>query len=789
MCDFYQMTGKDTFAEYRTLNAEKLQTFAQGESLVNPATFIPRIIAVVSLGVVVGSQWVPAQALPAPNQVMNAMVSANDYFMKKWPDPGHDITVPGKKTWPSHIWTRAVYYEGLLSLYKRNPDERYYRYAVQWGEAHQWGLRGGAKTRNADNQCCGQAYIDLYLIDRKPERIREIKDSIDHMLTGDKVDDWSWIDAIQMAMPIFAKLGVLQGDNRYLERMHELYQFTRNSHGGKGLYNPADRLWWRDKDFVAPYKEPNGEDCYWSRGNGWVFAALVRVLDVLPTNAPHRDEYLQTFKEMAEALVPLQRADGFWSVSLHDSGNYGGKELTGTALFVYGMTWGINNGHLSRDTFGPVVAKAWNAMVTEGLHKDGKLGYVQGTGKEPRDGQPVTYDSVPDFEDYGLGCFLLAGSEVYRLSGGGTSVPAKQLTVTAVNRLPFARSSQTLVLGEAELAPLNAKTLDKIHVQDAAGAERLCQAVDTDGDGRFDQVIFQSDFAGGETRRFTVFVGKKYVYTRDQFKAFGRFVRERFDDFAWENDRIAHRMYGRALESWKAEPLTSSTVDVWAKRVPRMVINDWYMTGDYHHDTGDGADFYSAGTSRGMGGNGLWAAGQLWTSRNFMDSRVLASGPIRVMFELTYEPFDVNGTAVAEVKRITLDAGSNLNYYQSFYRPAVSLPLVTGIGIKKVDVTRREMNLARGTLTTWEPVKADRKGSSHFGGAVIVDPKCADSMTEDNSNILVLAKVPASNVAAYWAGFGWDQGGHFADYEAWKNYVNEFAQGLAAPIEVSIAVP
>lgn len=118
---------------------------------------------------------------------------------------------------------------------------------------------------------------------------------------------------------------------------------------------------------------------------------------------------------MSKALKKCQRTDGFWNVSLHDAGNYGGKETTGTALFVYGMTWGVRNELLDKEEYLPVLLKGWNAMVKEAVHPNGFLGYVQGTGKEPKDGQPVTYESVPDFEDYGVGCFLLAGTEVYKL--------------------------------------------------------------------------------------------------------------------------------------------------------------------------------------------------------------------------------------------------------------------------------------------------------------------------------------------------------------------------------------
>jgi rhamnogalacturonyl hydrolase YesR len=356
----------------------------------------------------------PSPKLPKKSAILQTMTLTNAHFMRSWPDPGKVIVT--NKTRPSNIWTRAVYYEGLMALHGVDPQKQYYDYAVEWGEKHKWGMRSGTTTRNADDQCCGQTYIDLFQIDRKPERIRDIKTCIDATLTSDKADDWNWIDALQMAMPVYAKLGVLYKDNpAYFEKMYQIYDFAKTKHGGKGLYNPQDRLWWRDADFVPPYKEPNGEDCYWSRGNGWVVAALVRVLDIMPKDAPHRAEYQQTYLDMIAALTPLQRPDGYWNVSLHDSTNFGGKELTGTALFIYGMAWGVNHGLLDGKVYKPTIAKAWNAIVTESVHPSGFLGYVQGTGKEPKDGQPVTYTSKPDFEDYGLGCLLLAGSELYRI--------------------------------------------------------------------------------------------------------------------------------------------------------------------------------------------------------------------------------------------------------------------------------------------------------------------------------------------------------------------------------------
>jgi unsaturated rhamnogalacturonyl hydrolase len=352
--------------------------------------------------------------LPAQDKILEVMHRTNKYFQEKWPDVGKRIVTERSRA--SNIWTRGVYYEGLMALYKLDPKPTDLDYTTRWADFHQWNLRDGETyTRNADNQCAGQTYIDMYLLDPKPYKIEKIKASIDSMMRTTKVDDWSWVDAIQMAMPVFAQLGVVYNEPAYWERMHEMYMYTRNKHGDNGLFNPKDALWWRDKDFDPPYKEPNGEDCYWSRGNGWVYAALVRVLTTIPKDAPHRKQYEDDFKAMSEALVPIQRKDGFWNASLHDPGNYGGKETTGTSLFVYGMTWGINNGYLDAKKYQPVATKAWNAMVKDAVHENGFLGYVQGTGKEPKDGQPVTYTSVPNFEDYGLGCFLLAGCEVYKL--------------------------------------------------------------------------------------------------------------------------------------------------------------------------------------------------------------------------------------------------------------------------------------------------------------------------------------------------------------------------------------
>ncbi len=357
-----------------------------------------------------------AQEIPPQRETLAAMRRVNDHFMKKYADP--TAVMPyfsRKKTYESNIWTRGVYYEGLMALYSIYPENRYYDYAYDWAEFHKWGMRqDNTTTRNADNYCCSQTYIDLYNLTPEPKMLTKTIACMNMLVNTPQVDDWTWIDAIQMGMPVLVKLGKLKSDPRYYEKAWEMYAWSRNTLAG-GLYNPKEGFWWRDKDFVPPYKSPNGKNCYWSRGNGWVVAALVRVLQDLPADDPHRATYVADLQAMCKAAKACQRADGFWNVNLLDESDFGGKETTGTALFVYGMAWGINNGVLDRKEYLPATIKGWNAMVNEAVHENGFLGYVQGTGKEPKDGQPVAYDSVPDFEDYGTGCFLLAGSEVYKL--------------------------------------------------------------------------------------------------------------------------------------------------------------------------------------------------------------------------------------------------------------------------------------------------------------------------------------------------------------------------------------
>ena len=361
-----------------------------------------------------------ATALPslaqtaAQTEVLNAARSANDYFMAKYADPTEPTHV--KKIRPSHLWTRAVYYEGLMALNAIDPQDRYIDYTDRWAAFHKWTPRDGTGTRDADNQCCSQTYLERFVMTGDSAMLRPTRENLQGQMAEGKLGYWTWIDAIQMAMPVYAQMYKITGDGAYLDHAMAMFRWSRNECGG-GLFNEEDGLWWRDADFVPPYKEKDGNQCYWSRGNGWVLAALVRVMDQMKPRGKAYKELKKDFMAMCNALAGCQREDGFWNVSLASPATYGGKETSGTALFLYGISWGLRKGYLKEKAFRPVADKAWQAMKAQALHRDGFLGYVQGTGKEPKDGQPVTYDKVPDFEDFGLGCFLLGATEYYKLLG------------------------------------------------------------------------------------------------------------------------------------------------------------------------------------------------------------------------------------------------------------------------------------------------------------------------------------------------------------------------------------
>ncbi len=340
-------------------------------------------------------------------------------FLRRTPDPNAPVPwLPAPL--PSHTWSRGVFFEGLVDLARETRDARHLAYAHAWAEGHAWSLDGGPRTRFADAHVAGMAYLDLWDLDgrRDDRRVAAIEESLRAMASGATFDDWTWVDAIHMAMPAFARVAAIREDARLHEATFELYRFTRDrAAGARGLFDAQRGLWYRDATFLPPYAEPNGAPCFWSRGNGWAISGVARALDAMAQGAPHRALYEDDFRAMAHGALRTRRADGFWSVSLEDPGHFGGPEITGTSLFVHALALGVRRGILPREPFERVALDSF-AAIAASVRDDDTLAWVQGTGAQPSDRQPVSAETVPNLDDFAVGCVLLASAEVARLARG-----------------------------------------------------------------------------------------------------------------------------------------------------------------------------------------------------------------------------------------------------------------------------------------------------------------------------------------------------------------------------------
>ncbi|WP_317192155.1 DUF4861 domain-containing protein [Hymenobacter ruricola] len=373
------------------------------------------------------------------------------------------------------------------------------------------------------------------------------------------------------------------------------------------------------------------------------------------------------------------------------------------------------------------------------------------------------------------------------------------LAFTVRNRLAVARPTETVSLPAARLSGLiKAYGAGNLLVRDAAGTVLVSQALDNNADGQPDELLFQTALGANETRKFTVSGAPNGAAARPQspYTTFSRFVPERIDDYAWENERVAFRTYGpvaqQLTEAGRKDGTLTSGMDCWLKRVSSPVIDKWYAgyqthPSYYHHDRGEGYDPYHVGNSRGCGGTGIWDEGRLWVSKNFVSYKTLATGPIRTVFELTYAPWQANGRTVTERKRISLDLGSNLTRYEDYCSSPQPLPnFVVGISLheKKGAV---QTDRKAGWFRYWEAVD-----DAEIGTGVVLDPRAVTEVRDyrveqpDQSNLLVFMR-PATGPFGFYAGFGWTKSGQFRTTQEWDAYLAQFAQRLASPVEISWA--
>ncbi len=388
---------------------------------------------------------------------------------------------------------------------------------------------------------------------------------------------------------------------------------------------------------------------------------------------------------------------------------------------------------------------------------------------------------------------------------------AEKVSVTVSHDLAEARPAETIVIPFEEVGRrLPGLLFDQIIVRDASGAVVPSQATAFHhvhrGPPVYQELVFQHDFAAGEkSATFTIEASPAPVPPAPA-KVMARYVPERHDDFAWENDRMAHRIYGPALEQPSAGPdqMTSSGIDFWCKKVRHLVVDAWYRKGHdgLHTDTGEGLDMYDVGTYRGLGGTGVWDGAALRTSRNWRTWKLLANGPLRAVFELGYEPWDgapafgiTNGFMVSETKRFTVDPGLNVDRVESTFtfQPPRKSPggeITVAIGLSKhpskTTISAPARNEAGAWLGLWEEFKDPADG--RLGTGIVLDPSAKFAgFAETATDLLILVKVRSGEPLRYHIGGGWDLSGDFKTRADWENYLASIAARLRNPVRIIFA--
>ena len=303
---------------------------------------------------------------------------------------------------PQVDWTWAALYAGFMAVPEPVAGDKYKQAMRDIADKLDW--QPGPRVEHADDQAIGQMYMEQYFIHKDKKMMDPMQARLDvEIATPDNPAKplWWWCDALFMAPPVFADMAKATGDAKYLDFMDREWTITTDL-----LYDQNKHLYSRDASYLDKH-EKNGEKIFWSRGNGWVMGGIVRVLQQLPKNSPLRPKYVALLKQMAAATLAIQSKDGLWRPGLLDADSYPLPEISGSAFIAYAMAYGVNEKILDRKTYWPAVQKAWAGMLTH-VYADGRLGAIQPVGAAPG-----AYTATSSY-NYGVGAYLLAGSEIYR---------------------------------------------------------------------------------------------------------------------------------------------------------------------------------------------------------------------------------------------------------------------------------------------------------------------------------------------------------------------------------------
>jgi len=363
-------------------------------------------------------------------------------------------------------------------------------------------------------------------------------------------------------------------------------------------------------------------------------------------------------------------------------------------------------------------------------------------------------------------------------------------SILVKNTLDFNRAHETVELNRSFLDSVD---LNTIGIRDTeTGTLLVSQTVDNDGDGIMDVILFQPEIAANSEKSYDIVTITEAEKPKAEVLCFSRFVPERTDDYTWENNKVAFRVFGPTAQKMVEDSVNggtlSSGVDGWLKKVEYPIINKWYeknakKAGAYHEPSPEGLDNFHVGVSRGIGGIAIKQDSTYYFSKNYTKWRTITTGPIRTSFYLEYESWDAGGKTIKESKIVSLDLGSNLTKFTNTINGTNTISAGLTLHEKDGAVTG---NTDNGWVSYWQP-----HADSELGTAIVA-PKGTflnfeeyNTEAKDLSNAYAHLKVENNNVT-YYAGFGWKESGQFTNSKTWENYLNTFSKQINTPLEVTI---
>ncbi len=746
-------------------------------------------------------------------EVLSLIDKVNDYWQ------AHNA--PNKRA----FWDNAAYYTGNMEAYRLMGKAQWYQYSDQWCRHNDW---KGAKSNDKRNwkyqwygegddfvlfgdwQICFQTYIDMYNLvptDYKVARAKEVM-AYECQMQDNKF--WWWADALYMVMPVMTKMYRLTNNEMYLDKLYENFLWSDSL-----MWDAEAQLYYRDGKYIWPKVKTScdGGKSFWARGDGWVLAGLAKVLADMPRDYRNRDIFVQRFQQLAEGVARCQQAEGYWSRSMLCEGDAPGPETSGTAFFCYGLEWGVNHGYLNKNTYGPVIERAWNYLRSKALQPDGSIGFVQPIGEKPDPTKIVDSHSQAPF---GTGAWLLAACERMRyldetcshgVKPGAPQIAPQSRRTTITVENPTDDNRQDVVEVDAQ------QIFDKLKI----GGGRQFIVLDGDAveqpyqitsDGK---LLIQVFLAPHSSATFTLVTGEPKVYRLD---VNGRIYPNREDDLTWENDKNAWRFYGPKMHNKGVSgfdtfaknvtypiqdqlyhnELTSYGVNERLKKQGRggewaQIHRDLYT---YHRDKGQGMDAYTVGATLGAGAPALMDGDKLLLPDVYEKAEILDNGPLR--FTVRQQMYERDG--VRESRLISQDKGTHLAKVQVTYEADDNgkingKSLCAGIAVHESQPKAYVINQKGGYVTYADALDTPQGQNGQLYIGLLFTEKMKSlrylPMPEKKSgavgHVVGITSYRAGQPFTYYAGSAWSKY-DVPNQQVWEAQLQTYARNIQHPLIV-----